>query len=71
MAEKPKTKVKATMADLEAKGVDIEALAVGKTLVIEQIYPRVYSTGSVGIGGKIRAEDGTLIQVSVGVVVQR
>ena len=69
MAEKQTPK--ATMADLEARGVDVESVAVGQTMTIEQFYPRKFKSGKVGYGGKLRGADGNMYQIAVAVLIER
>ena len=78
MVEKTKVTPKATMADLEARGVDLDALAPGAEWTVESVYPRRYKakdgqpadSGNVGIGGKFRSPDGRLWQVTTAVLIR-
>ena len=62
---------KPTIADLEAKGVNAESLAVGAPMTVEQLYVRRYKSGKLGFGGKVRGSDGNIYQITSAVLIER
>ena len=70
MAIKDKALPKPTMADLEALGVDAEALIPGASLSVDSVYVRRYKSGKLGFGGKVRTADGRVWQVTTAVFIR-
>ena len=62
---------KPTIADLEAKGVNAESLAVGAPMTVEQLYVRRYKSGKLGFGGKVRGSDGNIYQITSAGLIER